>query len=123
MNELGQKGEDLVAKYYQNYGWRILARNFIFPKGKQMGEIDLIVEQGTMIKFVEVKTRSNSKFGDAAEAVNFPKQQRLVRTAQLFLNLHPKYQEFDYSIDVAMVDLDNLVEPVIIIPDAIEDLY
>jgi putative endonuclease len=121
MNELGQRGEDLVSHYYQDLGWKIVARNYIFPKGKQTGEIDLIVEKGKEIIFVEVKTRSNSKFGDAAESVNFSKQQRLVRTTKLFLQLHPKYQDFDYRIDVATVDLDNLAQPVIIIPDAIED--
>ncbi|HTL39224.1 MAG TPA: YraN family protein [Methylomirabilota bacterium] len=119
---VGQAGESLVAKHYQNLGFTLLARNYIFPEGKQMGEIDLIVIKGQDLVFVEVKTRRNEKFGTGLEAVDIFKQRKLVKTTKLFLRQNPKYQAFNYRIDVATVDLDNPVQPVIIISNAIEDL-
>lgn len=118
---LGQAGEDLVAAYYQKLGFQILDRNFIFPFGKQMGELDLVVRKNNEVIFVEVKSRSNNKFGDAFESVNIYKQRKLVKMAKLYMNHHPAFANFDYRIDVAAVDIDNRENPVIILTNAIED--
>ena len=119
---LGQLGEDLVARHYQDQGYRVIARNFIFPYGKQAGEIDLIVKRAKDLVFVEVKTRTGTgRFGTAFEAVNKSKQKRLIKTAKLFVHLNKQYTDYNLQIDVAGVDIDNLQEPVIIIPNAIED--
>lgn len=123
MTNLGQAGEAMVAKDYQSRGYKLLERNYIFPFGKRMGEIDLIFEFNHEIIFVEVKARSNNKFGGPFEAVDFNKQRKLIKTAKLYLNLHPKFRDYDYRIDVAGVDIDNPYEPVIILTNAIEDLY
>lgn len=119
---LGQLGEDLVAQHYQEEGYRVVARNFIFPYGKQAGEIDLIVLREKDLIFVEVKTRAGTgRFGTAFEAVNFAKQRRLIKTVKLFVHLNKQYADYNLRIDVAGVDVDNPTQPVIIIPNAIED--
>lgn len=118
---LGVIGEDLVAKDYKKHGFVLIERNYIFPHGKQIGEIDLIFQKGKEIVFVEVKARSSNKFGTAFEAVDFFKQRKLVKTAKLYMQLHPKFSGFDYRIDVAAVDIDNTDKPVIILTNAIED--
>ena len=122
MKSLGQAGEDLTAEHYQKQGYKLLERNYIFPHGKQMGEVDLIFFKNNEIVFVEVKTRTNNKFGGPFEAVDFFKQRKLIKTAKLFLQLHPKWQDCNFRIDVAAVDIDNAEQPVIIIANAIEDL-
>lgn len=122
MTNLGSAGEQLVAKNYQSQGYRLLEKNYIFPHGKQIGEIDLIFEKDKEIIFVEVKSRSNNKFGGPFEAVDFNKRRRLVKTAKLYMQLHPKFSEYNYRIDVAGVDIDNPAQPVIILQNAIEDL-
>lgn len=121
MTSLGQRGEKLVARHYQDLGYKILARNFIFPKGKQVGELDLICSKDNELVFVEVKTRTNTKFGTPFEAVDFYKQAKLVRTAKLYILLNPKYNKYNYRIDVAAVDIDNKQQPVIILTNAIGD--
>ena len=123
MNNLGQIGEGIAAQHYRKLGFRVIAQNYIFPKGKQTGELDLVVVKDANLElvFVEVKTRRSKTFGEAVESIDRNKQRRLVRTAKLFLNLHPEYQDFDYQIDVAIVDVDNQAQPVIIIPNAIDD--
>jgi putative endonuclease len=122
MSSLGQQGERLVEREYLKDGYRLLERNNIFPKGKQIGELDLVFLKDNEIVFVEVKSRSNQRFGTPFEAVDLNKQRKLVKTAKLYLQLHSKYQDFDYRIDVAAVDVDNKQQHVIIIKNAIEDL-
>lgn len=50
-----------------------------------MGELDLIVLDGSELVFVEVRARSGFAFGGAAASVGPSKQARLRRAAQLFL--------------------------------------
>lgn len=121
MQSLGQTGEELAADFYSQQGYRILAKNYVFRRGTQMGEIDLIVSRGRELVFVEVKARRNESFGSGVEAVDLYKQRKLVTTAKLYMLQNTKYQDFNYRIDVAEVDVDNFAQPVIIIPNAIED--
>jgi putative endonuclease len=121
MKTLGTRGEDLVAAHYQKLGYKVLARNFIFPYGKQRGELDLIVCKNRELVFIEVKARRNAKFGSPFESVDTYKQRKLVTTVKLYLRLNHKYETYDFRIDVAAVDIDNKLTPVIILANAIED--
>ncbi|MBI4363364.1 MAG: YraN family protein [Candidatus Doudnabacteria bacterium] len=122
MTSLGKIAEELAAEHYRQQGFQILERNF-FPKfGKRMGELDIICLKNKDLVFVEVKARTSNRFGSSLEAVDFFKQQKLVRTAKLFINLHPQYRNCNPRIDVASVDVDNPLKPVIILANAIEDL-
>jgi putative endonuclease len=121
MTDLGQIGERLVEKKYLEQGFKLVERNYIFPHGVQMGELDLIFTKPQELVFVEVKARSNEKFGGPFDAVDIGKQRKLVRTAKMYLHLHPQYQNYNYRIDVAAVDVDNPANPVIILENAIED--
>lgn len=49
------------------------------------GEIDIIAEDRKFIVFVEVKLRKNADFAAAREFVTAAKQQRIIKTAQLWL--------------------------------------
>lgn len=122
MNNLGQVAEELAAKHYAKLGFKILDRNFVQNFGRQMGELDLVLQKGKEVVFVEVKARTNNKFGTGFEAVDWGKQRKLVKTVKLYLNKHPQYQTLSPRIDVANVDIDNKVNPVIILTNAIEDL-
>jgi putative endonuclease len=122
MRELGQKAERLVEEKYREQGFKLLERNYIFPYGKQVGEIDLIFSKDQSLVFVEVKARSNNRFGGPFEAVDMSKQRKLIKTAKLYLQLHKAYQNYNYRIDVAAVDIDNPEKSVIILENAIEDL-
>ncbi len=120
MSGLGQQGERLVEAVYLKHGYELLERNYIFPHGKQVGELDLVFRKGLELVFVEVKARSNQAFGTPFDAVDLNKQRKLIRTAKLYLQLHPVH-DMNYRIDVAAVDIDNLENPVIILENAIED--
>ena len=52
------------------------------------GEIDLVMQDGEALVFVEVRQRSDARFGGAAASVTAAKQARLVRAAQVYLQRH-----------------------------------
>lgn len=81
---LGGIGESLAALWYESKGGFVLARNWR-PSGSWRGELDLVIKLGAQAAFCEVKTRTQGRFGDPAEAVNPEKSARLKKLAALWL--------------------------------------
>ncbi len=82
---LGRDGERLAARHLRRaHGFRVLYRNYRAP-GKWGGEVDLVCRDGTMLVFVEVKTRASLAFGRPAEAVNAEKEALIARGARSWL--------------------------------------
>lgn len=83
MNTLltGRAGEAAAAAYLRRRGWTIVASSYRC----RFGEIDLIARKRNVIAFVEVKTRKDDGFAPAYEAVTPQKQERLRKTASLWL--------------------------------------
>ena len=73
----GTGAEDLACAYLQKSGLRLLARNYRCRRG----EIDLIMQDGEYLVFVEVRYRKNDAFGSAAETVSSAKRARIITTA------------------------------------------
>ena len=78
---VGRYGEKLAAEYLQKNKYRIVERNF----NCKYGEIDLIAWDGNCVIFVEVKARKDDQFGMPREAVNWHKQQTIVKCATYWL--------------------------------------
>ena len=79
-------GEDEACKFLVKKGYRILERNF----RKGYGEIDIIALHGQTLVFVEVKTRSSSKYGTPFEAISAHKLKLLIKGANFYKYiLHP----------------------------------
>jgi putative endonuclease len=79
--ELGDRGEDVAARFLQGRGYRVLQRSFRVASG----EIDIVARDGDWLVFVEVKTRSDDSFAEPAESVTRAKQRRLARAAIAYL--------------------------------------
>jgi putative endonuclease len=77
----GRAVEDLAARYLERHGCRVVARRF----GRRGGEIDLVVDDGGVVAFVEVKARRSDRYGSPMSAVTERKQRRIVGTARAFL--------------------------------------
>lgn len=90
----GTLGENIVCDYLQNKGYEIIKRNYRI----KTGEIDIIAKKGSRISFVEVKTRKDDKFGRGADAVNYYKRQKIIRTAQAFLLKYNDYEEISFDV-------------------------
>lgn len=91
-------GEKLAQGYLINKGHEILETNFYTKRG----EIDIIAKKDNCIVFVEVKTRTNLKFGTPAMAVTFTKRKHIKSVAKTFLYLHRLYG-YDVRFDVVEV--------------------
>lgn len=100
--EVGVAGEDAVARWYDELGYLVLARNWRV----RAGEIDLIARLGTTLVFCEVKTRRGDAFGTPAEAVTFRKQSRLRRLAVQWLGENDERAD-TLRFDVASVKPDG----------------
>ncbi|MDA0268925.1 MAG: YraN family protein [Cyanobacteria bacterium] len=99
--QLGELGEALVAHWLQQQGWQILARRWHC----RWGELDLVaLHPEPCLAFVEVKTRRQGSLDDTGRlAVNAQKQQKLWRSAELFLAKQPQYSDLPCRFDVALV--------------------
>lgn len=78
--KIGAVYEDMAVNYLEKSGYKILERNY----GNSYGEIDIIAKKDEVIVFVEIKFRSNNRYGDPLEAVNLHKQHKIIRVAQYY---------------------------------------
>ena len=82
----GDEAEDEALAFLQTRGLQLVQRNYRTP-GRGGGEIDLIVRdpQGTLV-FVEVRSRSNARYGGAIASIGALKRQRIVFAARCYLS-------------------------------------
>ena len=81
----GAAGEVLAARFLRTKGYEVLCSNY----RTRFGEIDIIAVNKQYIAFVEVKTRSEDALYTPRKAVTAAKQDRIIKTALLFLKEHP----------------------------------
>jgi putative endonuclease len=73
----GAWGERYAEGYYRRHGGRCLARNWRHGRD----ELDLVILEGEVLVFVEVKTRHAEEGGEGYWAVNRRKKRALRRVA------------------------------------------
>ena len=109
----GAAGEVLAARYLRDKGYDILGANY----RSRFGEIDIIAADDTYIVFVEVKSRAKDSYYAPREAVTAAKQQRILKTAMLYLAEHPETRQPRFDVieivtepgkPMAMVSLTHL---------------
>lgn len=90
----GYIAEDLVKEYLSNHGYRFRESNYTI----RGGEIDLIMEDGDEVVFVEVKSLQSEKYIQLEESISNSKRRSLIRTAKIWLHKH-KLDQVDWRID------------------------
>jgi putative endonuclease len=93
-NDFGKHGEQIACDFLENKGFKILSKNWRHEKA----EVDLIVKDGSIIVFVEVKTRKNDDFGYPEEAVSNKKQELLGLAADAYIELENHQGEIRFDI-------------------------
>ncbi len=78
---LGQSAEARAEAYLAARGLAPVARNWRC----RFGEIDLVMQHGATLVFVEVRLRRNADYGGAAASVTPAKQKKLLAAARLYL--------------------------------------
>lgn len=81
---LGSRAENLALDFLQRQGMKLRHRNF----NSRYGELDLVMQAGEYLVFVEVRYRKDQRFGGALESVDQRKQSKLRRTAEFYLQKH-----------------------------------
>jgi putative endonuclease len=79
-NARGRWAEDCVARWYEQHGYTVVARNF----RSKRGELDVVLMHGTELVVCEVKARASNAFGTPAEAVTLAKQLKVRRATADF---------------------------------------
>ncbi len=77
----GDLYEALAQTHLERAGCVVLARQLRCPAG----ELDLVVRDGSLLVFVEVRQRTSSHYGGASASVTPAKQRRILRAARWFL--------------------------------------
>jgi len=114
--QFGNRGEELATEFLRGKGYKIIERNYLCAK---FGEIDIVAAKmegrvfarTAVLVFVEVKTikgdRSDLTATLAAQNVHYHKQQRLIRTAKIYLIDKKIPPATPWRIDVILVILDE----------------
>lgn len=81
MNKLGKIGEDTATRYLEKMKYTILKRNY----RNRRGEIDIIACHNKMLVIIEVKARSNNKFGYPIDAIDESKINKIKECTKYYL--------------------------------------
>ncbi|WP_049621231.1 YraN family protein [Frateuria defendens] len=100
MRAAGAVFEQRAGEALERAGLRLLARNYT----TRHGELDLVMQHGDTLVFVEVRHRLSASHGDAAASVTRAKQDKLIRTAELWLAAHPQHARRACRFDVVSFD-------------------
>ncbi|WP_257279949.1 MULTISPECIES: YraN family protein [unclassified Endozoicomonas] len=87
-NNPGLSAENRALEYLKARGMKLVNRNYAC----KAGEVDLIMLDKETLVFVEVRFRSQSQLGSAAESITTRKQNKIRKAANHFLALHSKHQ-------------------------------
>lgn len=80
----GRWAEQAAVVYLQAQGMTLLERNYRI----RTGEIDIIMTNGALLIFVEVRYRAKWEYGAAVETIDARKQARILNTARHYLLTH-----------------------------------
>lgn len=100
---LGRQGEAMAEAYLCAQGMRTLARRY---RGGD-GELDLVMEDGEQVVFVEVKASGRGAVGEGMCRVNPAKQRRIIHAASAFL-LEREWMERSARFDVVEITAAGL---------------
>lgn len=95
---VGARYEAIARRHLERSGLLFFASNIKF----RSGELDLIMLDGDIWVFIEVRYRRNSSFGHATDSITWHKRQRLLSAAACWLN------QKGMSIDTANCRFDVL---------------
>ena len=98
--KIGGRFEQAACAYLEQKGCRLREANFRI----RSGEIDLIMEDGGTLVFVEVKYRSGRTYGRGEEHVDKRKQATIIRVAEYYLLREDLYERCPCRFDVISID-------------------
>jgi putative endonuclease len=97
----GKKGENMAREYLEGIGLKFIEANARVPGG----EIDLVMHDPVKKEyiFVEVKTRTNTEFGEPLASITPNKQLILKRSILMYMQNFP--WQTQYRLDLVAIML------------------
>lgn len=102
----GAAVEARCARWLAQRGLPVVARNVRC----RYGEIDLVLDDGEVLVFAEVRLREHDGFGGAAASVDARKRSRIVACARWYLAQHPRQALRACRFDVLAVGADGAID-------------
>lgn len=101
---IGKLGEDLAYKYLTKNNYKIIERNFTC----RQGEIDIVAKDSRKkeLVLIEVKTRTNFKYGNPCEAVNRQKKKHIYCAGQYYIYKN-RIKDIPIRLDVIEIYIKN----------------
>lgn len=96
---LGRQGEEEACRYLIQQGYHLIEKNY----RNNIGEIDLIMKEGSSLCFIEVKTRTHLYYGAPWEAVHLSKQRKIVLVALSYVKFRFRTVSLPMRFDVVSV--------------------
>jgi len=90
----GEDAELACCHYLRSQGLKLISKNF----SCRFGEIDIIMLDRKVLVFVEVRFRKNNNFGGALESITPAKQNKLRKTAELYLQQNTRYENARFDV-------------------------
>ncbi len=110
--QLGIFGEEIASNYLKQKKYKILEKNYYSPLPNltndklDKGEIDIIAKKHGVISFVEVKTIKDNINFNPEDKVNFQKQKKLIKLAEIWLNQNKIPLDSKWQIDIIGIKID-----------------
>ena len=101
---IGKLGEDLAYQYLQKNNYKIIEKNFTC----RQGEIDIIARDNRKkeLVLIEVKTRTNFKYGNPSDAVNRQKKKHIYYAGQYYIYKN-RIKNIPIRLDVIEIYIKN----------------
>ena len=96
---MGERGEWIARQYLEQAGLCYVDGNV----ASKLGEIDLIMQDGMTLVFVEVKLRRSDAYGGAVASITPSKLKRLRHSIELYLQQNPTLAQYDCRIDAVLI--------------------
>ncbi len=112
----GDAGEKAAARFLIDRGYDVVGTNFRC----RYGEIDIVARHGDCMVFIEVRTKKSLEFGAPEESITRSKMDKLILTAQTYMQQHEDAPS-DWRIDVIAIVMarDDTVRSIELIVGAV----
>lgn len=97
--KVGMLAEEHACDYLIAQGLQPVTSNY----NCRLGEIDLVMRDGSCLVFVEVRARISSAFGGALASITRSKKQKLIKTASLYLLTNKLMDKQPVRFDVVSI--------------------
>ncbi|HVZ39527.1 MAG TPA: YraN family protein [Candidatus Kapabacteria bacterium] len=98
--DFGAEHEDIALNYLLGLGYRLLKKNFRFGRA---GEIDIVMRDGPVYVFVEVKARRSHGFGLPEESITMAKRRTIRKVAEGYAFIN-QLDNYEARFDVVAID-------------------